>query len=56
MQCYIVGHGWLLPNCHALYENHSRSVQAGTVSNLLREIMNHELRPELPLEPKGYAR
>ena len=43
----------MLPNCHVLYENHSRSVQAVTVSNLLREIMSHELCPGLPLEPKA---
>ena len=53
LQFTIIVFGWLLPNCHALYENHSRSVQAVTVSNLLREIMNHELCPELPLEPKA---
>ena len=34
-----------------MHYNHSRSVQAVTVSNLLREIMNHELCPGLPLEP-----
>ena len=45
--------GWLLLNCHALNENHSQSVQAVTVSNLLCEIMNHELCPGLPLEPKA---
>ena len=39
--------------CHALNENPSRSVQAVTVSNLLREIMNHELCPGLPFEPKA---
>ena len=47
---HIISLFGLLPNCHALYENHSRSVQAVTVSNLLREIMNHELCPGLPLE------
>ena len=53
LQFTIIVFGWLLPNCHALYENHSRSVQAVTVSNLLREIMNNELCPGLPLEPKA---
>ena len=53
LQFKIIGFGWLLPNCHALYENHSRSVQAVTVSNLLREFMNHELCPGLPLESKA---
>ena len=53
LQFTIIVFGWLLPNWHALYENHSRSVQAVTVSNLLREIMNHELCPGLPLEPKA---
>ena len=53
LQFTIIVFGWLLPNCHALYENHSRSVQAVAVSNLLREIMNHELCPGLPLEPKA---
>ena len=54
LQFTIIVFGWLLPNCHALHENHSRSViQAVTVSNLLREIMNHELCPGLPLEPKA---
>ena len=43
----IIVFGWLLPNCHALYENHSQSVQAVTVSNLLLEIINHELCPGL---------
>ena len=46
LQFMIIVFGWLLPNCHALYENHSRSIQAVAVSNLLCEIMNHE----------GYAR
>ena len=53
LQFTIIVFGWLLPNCHALNENHSRSVQAVTVSNLLREIMNHELCPGLPLEPNA---
>ena len=53
LQYTIIVFGWLLPNCHALYENHSRLVQAVTVSNLLREIMNIELCPGLPLEPKA---
>ena len=53
LQFTIIVFGWLLPNCHALYENHSRSVQAVAVSNLLREIMNHKLCPGLPLEPKA---
>ena len=53
LQFTIIVFGWLLPNCHALYENHSRSVQAVTVSNLLREIMKHELCPGLPLEPQA---
>ena len=52
-QFTIVVFGWLLPNCHVLHENHSGSVQAVTVSNLLCEIMNHELCPGLPLEPKA---
>ena len=47
LQFTIIVFGWLLPNCHTLYENHSRSVQA---VNLLREIMNLELCPGLPLE------
>ena len=37
----------------SLYDDHSRSVQAVTVSILLREIMNHKLCPGLPLEPKA---
>ena len=53
LQYTIIVFGWLLPNCHALYESHSRSVQTVTVSNLLREIMNNELCPGLPLEPKA---
>ena len=53
LQFTIIVFGWLLPNCHALYENHSRSVQVVTVSNLLHEIMNHELCPGLPLEHKA---
>ena len=53
LQFTIIVFEWLLPNCHALNENHSRSVQAVTVSNLLREIMNYELCPGLPLEPKA---
>ena len=40
LQFKIIVFGWLLPNCHALYENHSRSVQAVTVSNLLPEILS----------------
>ena len=35
LQFTIIVFGWLLPNCHALYENHSRTVQAVTVSNFL---------------------
>ena len=53
LQFTIIVFGWLLPNCHVLYENRSRSVQAVTVSNLLCAIMNHELCPGLPLEPQA---
>ena len=42
LQLTIIVFVWLLPNCHVLYENHSRSVQAVTVTNLLHEIMNNE--------------
>ena len=28
LQFMIILFGWLLPNCHSLYENHFRSVQA----------------------------
>ena len=48
LQFTIIVFGWLLPNCHALYENHSRSVQAVTVSNLLREIMNQVISHVIP--------
>ena len=37
LQFTIIVFGWLLPNCHALYENHSRSVQA--VSLRLRKVI-----------------
>ena len=48
----IIVFGWLLPNNHPLYENHCRSAQTVTVSNLLHEIKSHELCPGLPFETK----